>query len=118
LNGTITNFKLERCSLFVLTNAYIFVKITNSTGISTTLAPTPFWVDQIEIFNAQGNALSSITGQQLFLTLAFLSRNEFEQLASYMYLSTAYATMELWVLLWQMPRWESFTFLVSFIWLY
>jgi hypothetical protein len=92
LDGAITDFKLERCSLSVLTNAYILVKITNSTGASTTLAPTPFWVDRIEIFNAQGSALSSITGQQLFLTLAFLSRNEFEQLASYMCLSTAYAT--------------------------
>jgi hypothetical protein len=93
LNGAITDFKLERCSLSVLTNAYILVKITNSTSASTTLAPTPFWVDQIEIFNVQGNALSSITGQQLFLTLAFLSWNEFEQLASYICLSTAYATM-------------------------
>jgi hypothetical protein len=92
LNGAITNFKLDRCNLSVLINAYIQVKITNSTGGSTTLAPTPFWVDQIDIFNAQGNALSSITGQQLFLTLAFLFCNEFEQMASYMCLSTAYAT--------------------------
>jgi hypothetical protein len=92
LDGSITDFKLDRCSLSVLTNAYILVKITNSTGASTTLAPTLFWVDLIEIFNSQGNALSFITGQQLFLTLAFLSCNEFEQLASYMCLSTAYAT--------------------------
>jgi hypothetical protein len=92
LNASITDFQLDRCNLSVLTNAYIQVKITNSTGGSVTLAPTPFWVDQIDIFNAQGNALSSITGQQLFMTLAFLSRNEFEQMASYMCLSTAYAT--------------------------
>jgi hypothetical protein len=92
LNGSSTDFKLERCNLSILTNAYVQVKITNSTGGSTTLAPTPFWVDTIEIFNSHGNLLSSITGQQLFMTLAFLSRNEFEQLASYMCLSTAYAT--------------------------
>jgi hypothetical protein len=92
LNGAITDFKLECCSLSVLTNAYILVKITNNTGTSTTLAPTPFWVDQIEIFNMQGNALSSITRQQLFLTFAFLSHNEFEQLANYMCLSTIYIT--------------------------
>jgi hypothetical protein len=78
--------------LLVLTNAYVQVKITNSTGGSVTLAPTPFWVDTLDIFNAQGNALSSITGQQLFLTLAFLSRNEFEQMATYLCMSTAYST--------------------------
>jgi hypothetical protein len=49
LDGAITDFKLECCSLSVLTNAYILVKITNSTGASTTLMPTPFWVDQIDI---------------------------------------------------------------------
>jgi hypothetical protein len=91
LNGAITDL-IDQCNLSVLTNAYIQVKITNSTGGSTTLVPTPFWVDQIDIFNAQGNALSSITGQQLFLTLAFLSHNEFEQMASYICLSTIYAT--------------------------
>jgi hypothetical protein len=72
LTGSITDFKLDCCNLFVLTNAYIQVKITNSTGGSTTLAPTPFWVDQIDIFNAQGNALPFITRQQLFLTFMFL----------------------------------------------
>jgi hypothetical protein len=92
LNSFITDFKLDTCNLSVLTNAYIQVKITNSTGASTTLMPTPFWVDRIKIFNSEGNTLSFITGQHLFLTLAFLSQNKFEQLASYMCLSTAYAT--------------------------
>ena len=93
LNGSSLDFKLDRSHLSIFTNAYIQVKISNSTGGSITLAPTPFWVDRIEIQGPGGQILTMIRGQELFLTLsAFLSRNEFEQMAPHMCLSTAYAT--------------------------
>eukprot|EP01127_Copromyxa_protea_P020655 TRINITY_DN692_c0_g1_i17.p2 TRINITY_DN692_c0_g1~~TRINITY_DN692_c0_g1_i17.p2 ORF type:complete len:380 (+),score=32.86 TRINITY_DN692_c0_g1_i17:2007-3146(+) len=87
-----TDFELDDSAISTLTNAYIKVSVTNGTGASCTLAPTPFWVDKLEILNSTGTELAAITGQELFLSLAFLSRNEFDQLASYLCMSNAYAT--------------------------
>jgi hypothetical protein len=92
LNSLQVDFKIEHAHVSTLTYAYVQVKITNSTGASVTLAPTPFWLDCSEIINSNGNVLSTVTGQEVYLSLAFLSRDEFEQMASYMCLSMAYAT--------------------------
>lgn len=92
LNAQPVAFKIERNSLSVLTNMYLQFKITNSTGAGVTLAPTPFWIDRIEVLDSNGNILTNIYGQQLYLSLAMLDRDIFEQSAARFCLSTAYAT--------------------------
>lgn len=92
LNAQSTDIKLERGLLSQFTHAYVQVKITNSTGAGVTLAPTPFWFNRIEILGPDNSVLTSIYGQELYLSLAFLNRNEFEQMATYMGTTTAYST--------------------------
>lgn len=92
LNGSMVEFLLDRSQVSTLCNAYIRLEITNSTGAVCTFAPSPFWIDRVEILDPSQNILSTLTGQQLFLSLAFLSREEWTQLAAYMTSNADYST--------------------------
>ena len=93
LNGSETQFKIDKNLISVLTHAYIQVKITNSTGGTTTLSPIQSCIDRIEILGTASNVLASITGQQLMLSNLFLHRVEFDQLFSYLgFADVSYST--------------------------
>ena len=91
LNGGQITFKLDRTNVRILNHIYVQVKVTNGTGAAVVLAPTPSWIDKITI-SAGDKTLAQITGQQLLLSLAFLARDEFEQVAKYFCTDANYST--------------------------
>jgi hypothetical protein len=94
LNGGDVTFKIDKGLISVLSHAYIMIKLTNSTGAASVLAPIQSCVDRIEFYGTNGgNILFTLTGQELMLGNLFMSREEFEQLYSYLgFASTSYAT--------------------------
>ena len=83
LNGGSVDFRLERGQLHGITS-HILLKMTinNDTGATVNLPPTPFWIDRIELYSDNGGVLLNTTyGQELWLSLAWLSRDEFEDFA-------------------------------------
>lgn len=92
LNSNSVDFKIEKANVSTLTHSYVQLKVSNNTGANTTLAPTPFWIERVEFIDSSGNILSTISGQEIYLSLAFLSREEYEQMCGYMCLNSAYAT--------------------------
>ena len=81
LNGGQLDFRVERGIIDLLTHCYLQFEVANNTGASATIAPIQLCIDRIEIFSGNGSKLlTTIHGQELFLSNAFLSRNEFEQL--------------------------------------
>eukprot|EP01127_Copromyxa_protea_P002317 TRINITY_DN1220_c0_g1_i12.p1 TRINITY_DN1220_c0_g1~~TRINITY_DN1220_c0_g1_i12.p1 ORF type:complete len:127 (+),score=18.63 TRINITY_DN1220_c0_g1_i12:322-702(+) len=50
LDGGEIEFKIKKDHLSTLTHAYVAVKMTNTTGASLTVAPTPLWIDRAQIF--------------------------------------------------------------------
>ncbi len=83
LTGSSIDFRLERGQLHGITT-HILLKMTvqNDTGATITLPPTPFWIDRVEIFSDNGGVLlNTIYGQELWLSLSWLSRDEFEGFA-------------------------------------
>ena len=91
LNGGQITFKLDATNVRILNHIYFQVKVANGTGGAVVLAPTLSWIDKITI-SAGDKTLAQITGQQLLLSLAFLSREEFEQLAKYFCTDANYST--------------------------
>lgn len=83
LNGGSIDFRLERGQLHGITS-HILLKMTinNDTGGLVDLPPTPFWIDRVELYSDNGGVLLNTTyGNELWLSLAWLSRDEFEDFA-------------------------------------
>lgn len=93
LNGGTCDVRMEKGTIDLLTHAYLQFDLTNSTGGASTIAPLQLAIERIEIYAGNGNQLlTTIYGQELWLTNAFLSRDEWEQSASLFGSTTAYST--------------------------
>lgn len=86
------DFRLDSNDVSVIDHAFLVFSITNSTGGSVTLPPTPFWFDKIEIMSPNSNVLCTIRDIDNWQAICMLPRTEFEALAAYMGTTTAYAT--------------------------
>jgi hypothetical protein len=72
---------------------FVRLDLLNSTGSALVLAPAQLLIQRIDIFAENGsNLLTSVYGLELYLGNAFLSRNEFENFAPSLGLTTAYAS--------------------------
>lgn len=93
LNGGSVDFRIEKGIMDVITHAYLQFDITNGTGASTTIAPLQLAIDRIEVWGGNGSTLlTTIQGQEAFLSNAFLSRDEWEQTSAYFASTDAYST--------------------------
>jgi len=92
LNGGVLDIKIDRGIIDVIDRAYLKVSITNDTGGSSTLAPSPFFIKTVEILGNNGSQkLALVYDQELWLSLFALTRNEFEQMASLFGTNSTYA---------------------------
>ena len=93
LSGGQVEYRLEKGIIDLLTHAYLDINITNSTGANLTLAPIQTCVNRIEFYSGNGSELLAVIfDQELYLSNMFFSRNEIEQLDSYLGLGANYAT--------------------------
>ena len=94
LTGGSVDFRLERGQLHGITT-HILLKMTiqNDTGADVVMPPTPFLIDRVEIYSDNGGVLlNTIYGQELWLSLAWLSRDEFEGFSFAMNTTIDYST--------------------------
>lgn len=83
LNGGIVDFRVEKGILDLVTDAFLKVSITNDTGASATIAPSPFLIQRIDVFANNGaNLLTTIYGQEIWLSLIAYNQQRFEQIVS------------------------------------
>lgn len=92
LAGSVVDFRLDSFDISVIDHAFLCCNITNSTGAGVTLPPTPFWFDTIEILSTNSNVLCLLRDVQLWQSICMLPRTDFDQIATLMGTTTAYAT--------------------------
>ena len=93
LNGGTLDIRVERGVIDLITSAYVKIGVTNDTGASATIAPSPFLINKIDIFAANSaQLLTTIYAQEIWLSLALLSQQEFEQLTTLFGTNANYAT--------------------------
>ncbi len=92
LNGNIFEFKLDNDDVSVIDHAYLRFEISNSTGAAVVLPPTPLWFEKYELQTSTSNTLCQVTDIESWLAVCMLPRQNFEQIATLMGTTTAYAT--------------------------
>ncbi len=92
LNGGTFEFKLDTNDISVIDHMFLCCNVTNSTGASVTLPPTPFWFERYEIQDDNGSPLCTVTDVENWLSVCMMPKNEFENYASYFGTTSAYST--------------------------
>ena len=92
MNGQSVDFRIERGIISRLSHMLFKYTISNQTGANVVLPPTPFHINRVELFAQNGSQLLNVIyGQELWLSLFALSRDEFEGLSGYMGTNATYA---------------------------
>lgn len=92
LAGSVVDFRLDSSDISVIDHAFLCCNITNNTGAGVTLPPTPFWFENIEVLSTNSNTLCNIRDIDNWQAICMLPRHDFDQIATLMGTTTAYAT--------------------------
>lgn len=91
LNGGVLDIRIEKGILDIVTDAFLKVSLTNDTGANATIAPSPFLINRIDIFANNGaNLLTTVYGQEIWLSLSTFVQQRFEQIVSLLGTDTSY----------------------------
>lgn len=81
LNAGTVDFRINSGSVDVLSHIWLEIAITNNTAAALKYAAAALLVDRCEIYGSNGNKLlSSITGDELFISTAFFSEVAYDKL--------------------------------------